>query len=41
MELLADPTIFGVFKIVGAAIAIVAGIPFVIGLILGFMLGNR
>ena len=41
MELLMDPTIFGVLKIVGLAIAFVAGIPFVIGLVLGYMIGHH
>jgi hypothetical protein len=41
MELLTDPTIFGVFKIVGAAIALVAGIPFILGLVIGWMVGHR
>jgi hypothetical protein len=36
MELLTDPTVFGALKIVGAAIAIVMAIPFIIGAALGW-----
>lgn len=31
MDIFLDPTVYGVFKIVGGAIAIVTGIPFNIG----------
>lgn len=40
MELLTDPTMLGVLKIVGLGIAFVAGIPFIIGLVLGWMIGR-
>jgi hypothetical protein len=40
MELLADPVFMGVLKIVGFAIALVAGIPFIIGIVIGWMLGR-
>ena len=36
MELLTDPTIFGALKIVGAAILFVMGIPFIIGIAIGW-----
>ena len=39
--LLVAPVLFGVLKIVGAAIAIVAAIPFIIGLIIGWVVGRH
>jgi hypothetical protein len=42
MEHLADPFVMGgVLKVVGAAIAIVMGIPFIIGLVIGYVIGHR
>lgn len=41
MELLADPVMLGVFKVVGAAIAFLVGVPFIIGLVLGYLVGHR
>jgi hypothetical protein len=40
MELLIDPTVLGALKIVGGVIAIVMAVPFLIGLVLGWMLGR-
>ena len=40
MELLFDPTVFGVMKIVGVAIAFVMAIPFIIGLAIGWFIGR-
>jgi hypothetical protein len=41
MHLLADPfVLFGVLKIVGAAIAFALAIPFIIGAIIGFLIGR-
>ncbi len=40
MELLLDPTVFSVAKIVGAAIAVAIGIPFIVGGVLGFLIGR-
>jgi hypothetical protein len=41
MEMLMDPTVFGALKIVGGVIAVVAGIPFIIGLVIGYIVGHR
>ena len=41
MELFTDPTMLGVFKVVGIAVAFVMAIPFIIGLVLGYIVGNR
>jgi len=40
MELLLITVLMGVFKIVGAAIAIVMAIPFIIGLAIGWFIGH-
>ena len=40
MELLLDPTVLSVAKIVGGAIAIALAVPFVIGAVLGFLVGR-
>ena len=41
MELLADPTLLGVFKVVGAAVAVIMAIPFIIGIVLGWVIGRN
>ena len=38
MELFADPVMLGVMKVVGSTIAFVAGIPFIIGIVLGWFI---
>ena len=38
MELLTDPTIFGALKIVGGAIAIIMVIPFIVGIVIGWLI---
>jgi hypothetical protein len=40
MELLIVPVLLGAAKIVGAAIAIVIAIPFIIGAVIGFIVGK-
>jgi len=40
MELLLDPVMLGVAKIVGTAIAFVVGVPFLIGIFIGWLLGR-
>jgi hypothetical protein len=40
MELLTDPTVFGALKIVGAAIAFIMAIPFIVGLVIGWLVGR-
>lgn len=41
MELFFDPTLMSAAKIVGGVIALVAGIPFIIGLVIGYLVGHR
>jgi hypothetical protein len=36
MEILTDPTVFGALKIVGIAILFVMGIPFLVGIAIGW-----
>jgi hypothetical protein len=40
MELLSDPVLFGVLKVVGATIAVVMAIPFIIGIVIGWFVGR-
>lgn len=41
MEILADPVMLGVLKIVAWSIAVIAGIPFIIGIVIGYIVGHR
>lgn len=41
MELLSDPVMLGALKIVGAAIAFIMAVPFIVGLVIGYIVGHR
>ena len=40
MELLADPVVLSALKIVGGAIAIIMAIPFIIGIVIGWLVAR-
>jgi hypothetical protein len=40
MEMLTDPTVFGALKVVGSAIAILMALPFIVGIIIGWIIGR-
>lgn len=41
MDMLLDPTMLGALKVVGAAIGFLMAIPFIVGLVLGYIVGHR
>lgn len=41
MDMLFDPTMLGALKIVGGLIAVVMAVPFIVGLVIGYMVGHR
>jgi hypothetical protein len=42
VELLVDSLVLlGVLKVVGAAILVVMGLPFIVGIVLGYVIGHR